>query len=147
MISLTCLHPARLAAAWWVRLLLVMVLAADLVGGPLHAHHHDAGADGAALFSGSAHAAAALQQQLRNAGEPRLFHTTTTLRARAQTAAADKPQACSPLPAALLPAPVEPWRVGEQQATDTLALNDEWPPPRPSQQSRPPPGRAPPACA
>ena len=144
MNPLARLHPTRLVSAWWVRLLLVVVLVADLVGAPLHRHHHDSGVDSAALAADATHLASSLRPHVENDGEPSVFHPTTTLRVAARSLAADEPAADAPWTIALLPALIESWRRAEEEAAGTLVPNDERPPPRPVPLSRPPEGRAPP---
>lgn len=146
MRSLARLHPLRLAATGWVRLLLVIVLAADLVSAPLHRHHHS-GVDGAAMTGDAIHLASSLQPHVEDDGEPSVFHSTTTLRVVAQALVAGEPEADSSSTAALLPALIESLWSAEGEAAGTLVSGDERPPPRPIHLSRPPQGRAPPARA
>ena len=147
MNPLARLHPTRLASAWWVRLLLVVVLVADLVGAPLHRHHHDSGVDSSALAADATHLSSSPQPHVEDDGEPSVFHATTTLRVAAQALVADEPGAGALWMAALLPAPIESLRPSEADAAGTWAPNDAWPPPRPVPLSRPPEGRAPPVRA
>lgn len=141
------LHPQRLAAAGWLRLLFIIVLAADLVGAPLHPHHHEAGADGAVLSTGAGHLTTSVQPHLEDDGEQSLFHATTSLRVEAQAVVADEPGVGPLAMDALLPALVESMRPAREEPAGMLAARDARPPPRLVHLSRPPEGRAPPGRA
>ena len=137
----------RATAAWWTRLLLVVVLIADLVGAPLHRHHHDAGVDSSSLAVETEHAAAALQPHVEKNGEPSVFHATTALRAEPRSVVPALPVLDDHEVAALLPTLIDSLQIDEPEPTGSFAPSDRRPPPRPIPLSRPPEGRAPPARA
>lgn len=141
------LHPRRHAAAWWVRLLLVLVLVGDLVGSPLHRHHHDSGVDGTAVLADAAHQATAFQPHAEDDdGDPSVFHATTTLRAQAPAAAYEAGTDQQAM-VAWLPASLELLNVAQPSSGSVYLPGDRRPPPRPIPLSRPPEGRAPPVRA
>jgi hypothetical protein len=134
------------AAGWAARWLLVLVLAVDLIGSPLHGHVHDSGIDSHAW---SVHVDATGWEPA-HAEEPdtlvQLRHATLTVRAAAEDT--DLSPEVSPVttlvtwwPSFSLPAdvsPVEergPWRAAQP------------PPDYPDHRSLPPAGRAPPLRA
>ena len=134
-------------AAWWTRLLLVVVLVADFVGAPLHRHHHDAGVDSSSLAVVTEHAAASLQPHVEENGEPSLFHATATMRAEARSLVPAMPDLDDHAVAALLPTLLDSLQLDDPQPAGAFAPSDQRPPTRPIPLSRPPESRAPPARA
>lgn len=148
-----CSPPSRptrtgSACAWLVRWLLVLVLAVDLVGAPLHAHAHDSGVDGHAWAPHvdvpgreSAHASDA------DADDALLLqHATWTLPASIDAPDADLGDGVAGVVLAGWPAFDAAW--APAPAVDApQRWADRPPPPRPEYRSRPPAGRAPPLHA
>lgn len=149
--GLRCSHLSRptragSACAWLGRWLLVLVLAVDLIGAPLHAHAHDSGVDGHAWAPhvdapgwDSVHAEDADDALL-------LRHATLTM--RASIAAPDLGAVDDA--ASVVPAWWPPFD-GALAVAPTVVTSARWaarpPPPWPVHRSLPPAGRAPPLRA
>lgn len=126
---------------WLARWMLVLLLVADLIGAPLHHHHHDSGVDGTMPSL----SAADLQSHVEDTDhDTHLGHATLALRPAGsvvQPVAAD----AAPLLLAFLPA-LFAELVQPDDGRLTFPPNGRSPPIR-SHRSLPPAGRAPPQLA
>ena len=141
--ALPASHGKRGWTCGWLRVLLVLLLAFDLVSAPWHAHHHDSGVDGSAIVSdffdaqmAEAHARAPSDRSL-------WAHATTVLRVESNSAAS-APDLTEPLS-------ITPWP-GTPTATSRASATAPWATPpheplRPVRRSLPPPPQAPPQRA
>lgn len=84
-------HPNISVAAargvWLLRWLLVLLIAFDQVGSPLHRHHHDSGVDAAHWVAGAAGRPKSVgMQSLRESDMPggAIFHANTAMRSEAR---------------------------------------------------------------
>ena len=78
--------------AHFLRLALVLLLVADIIGTPFHRHHHDSGIDGSAVHAqldGTKHAAHHVEEDQH---ELDFVHMVTTMRAELRASA---PDACA----------------------------------------------------
>ena len=131
--------------AQFLRWALVLLLVADIVGTPLHRHHHDSGIDGSAVHAQLAEPQHAAHHAEEDHHELDFVHAVTTVRAESRASAPDAfadgdilvvaPVSSWPSPG-LIPAPIArlPWN----DADTTLP---------PLHRSLPPAGRAPPLRA
>ena len=80
---------ASIAAArgvWLLRWLLVLLIAFDQIGSPLHRHHHDSGVDAAHWVSSAGGTTSIGLHSLRERDEPggTIFHANTAVRSEAR---------------------------------------------------------------
>jgi hypothetical protein len=146
----TPVPPQRGAAAWFawfLRWSLVLVLVSDLVGAPLHQHHHDSGIDALALTTAGAHDH--LTAFAQDADHPEIFgHSTLAVRPSGDNSTAiasistldDAAPYLANLRALLS-------IVAPESAERSLALPQWHSPFVPAHRSLPPAGRAPPLHA
>lgn len=133
-------------SAWLGRWLLVLVLAIDLIGAPLHAHAHDSGVDGHA-WAPHVDAPGWDAPHLEDADDALMLrHATLTLPASID--APDMGAADGGLDLALAWWPPFDTAWALEPALDPSERWAVWPPPRrPEHRSLPPAGRAPPLRA
>lgn len=142
-------HPTRSgsACAWLARWLLVLLLAVDLIGAPLHAHAHDSGVDGHA-WAPHVDAPGWAAVPADDTDDPlQLRHATLTLTASIDAPYMDPGDGTAGLVLGWWP----PFGAAGAfaPAIDAAQPGASWPPPppRPEYRSRPPAGRAPPPRA
>lgn len=71
---------------WLLRWLLVLLIAFDQVGSPMHRHHHDSGVDAAHWVAGAARPKSVGMHSLRERDIPggAIFHANTAMRSEAR---------------------------------------------------------------
>lgn len=134
------------ACAWLARWLLVLVLAVDLIGAPLHAHAHDSGVDGHA-WAPHIDAPGGDAPHVEDADDALLLqHATLTLPTSIDAPDLDPGDSVASIVLGWWP----PFDATSAlpPVTDAPQRWAAWPPPpRPEYRSRPPAGRAPPLHA
>lgn len=132
---------AKRLGLWLARWVLVLVLAFDQVGSPLHRHHHDSGVDGQ-WSSAQPEETLSGDQHLEDADSIQpVSHAVLAVRPRSETFASNMDDGGV--------APVAPaWFEQPLEVSKEVVRIDPWPerypPPFRSHRSLPPAGRAPP---
>ena len=86
---------AAARGVWLLRWLLVLLIAFDQVGSPLHRHHHDSGVDASHWVPGTGGASSVGLHSLRERDEPgsAIFHANTAMRSEARLLLGSGPEA------------------------------------------------------
>lgn len=127
---------------WWLgRWVLVLLLAWDQIGSPLHQHHHDSGVDG--QWSVAPKAASGIDEQhIEDRDDlPRLSHATLAVRVQVVQAPVPPDSAGTTL---IVQTWFAPGATSAIQSDHELKWSDERPPPGQAHLCLPPTGRAPP---
>jgi hypothetical protein len=139
---------AAARGVWLLRWLLVLLIAFDQVGSPLHRHHHDSGVDAAHWVPGAAGASSVGLHILRERDDPgrTIFHANTAVRSEARLLLGSGPEAADTerLVALIWP---EPRLALAALHAPLAAPADTAPPPPASWHELLPEGRAPPQRA
>jgi len=131
--------------AWLLRWLLVLLLAVDVAGTPLHRHHPDSGVDGSAIHGQLADSLHSAHHAEEGDHDPDSVHAVTTLRADARTSASEIPADADSQAATLVATWALPGRATE--AIRRPDWTDSGTPPHRIHRSLPPASRAPPLRA
>ncbi|MDO9167413.1 MAG: hypothetical protein Q7U13_15030 [Rhodoferax sp.] len=134
------------SAAWLLRWLLVLILLADLIGSPLHRHHHDTGIDGSSVHEQHFSLLPAAHHIEEGGHQPSVFHAVTTLRVEWRLSTVDSPPRQGDLKSAVLAtAWAVPWL--DVEANGSAIWAEPAAPPHKLHRNLPPGSRAPPTRA
>lgn len=131
--------------AWLFRWLLVLLLAVDIAGTPLHRHHHDSGVDSSSIHGQLADSLHSAHHVEGDDHDPDFVHAVTTVRAESRASASDMAANTDSRNAPLVATWALPWR--DTEAIGRPYRTDPDTPLHRLHRSLPPAGRAPPVRA